>query len=819
MTTGTISFTRALLLSSAILGLPAAAWAQDTGGGGSQQALPANDGEIVVTATRQAQVLSRVPISVSAFNQESMDQKGVKSFAEVARFTPGVTFAPGSNSISIRGISSGAGAGTTGIYIDDTPIQMRGLGFSADNSLPGIFDLERVEVLRGPQGTLFGAGSEGGTVRYITPQPGLTDYTGMARAEISQTQHGGMGYEAGAAVGGPLIEDKIGFRVSAWHRKDAGWIDRVDNASISASNPYGTIVDKNANSGKTTVLRGALSFQPTEDLLITPTIQYQKRTTKDDNVFYEGISNPGDAVFRKSSPEYRWDNDKYYLASLNIQLGLGAAKVISNTSYFHRNNLTGYDGTIYNLSYYQEEYLGALEDGRCEDEGWSCRPDMYPFLTSTGINQALPFYLSPALVTNRQRNFTQEVRIQSDDPSSPLTWVAGVFYQSQRQTSIEELIEPATETLFPFLFGNDPDGNPVTVPVYFEWPMWGADSYITDSRAREKQLAFFADVTYALTDQLKVTAGARYAKMKYSYTNFADGSQNFERTEGGGSSKENPFTPKLSVSYQADPNNLFYATWSKGYRAGGANPPIPVAACAPSLNDLGVTRAPDSYKSDKVTSWEIGSKNRLFDRKLSLATSVYNIDWTDIQQSVNLRSCSIQYTGNLGSARSRGFDLQATILPFEGLTIDAMIGYTDAYYTKATVTGPGRIIVNKGNAVGGAPWTWSLGGQYDFPLGANEGYIRADWSHASKRTRLTASQDPAVASRYDPTALTPDATDFVSLRAGTVIGSANISVFVDNLFDATPMLSRGHSGGNDGLLFTRTTFRPRTFGLTLTYRQ
>src|SRR5690606_1137206 len=144
--------------------------------------------------------------------------------------------------------------------------------------------------LRGPQGTLFGAGSEGGTVRYITPQPGLVDYTGFARAELSQTQHGGTSYEAGAAVGGPLIVDKIGVRVRAWHRKDAGWIDRVDNATTGPDDPRGTVVDKNANSGKTTVLRGALSFQPTEDLLITPTIQYQKRTSRDNDTFYEGIS-------------------------------------------------------------------------------------------------------------------------------------------------------------------------------------------------------------------------------------------------------------------------------------------------------------------------------------------------------------------------------------------------------------------------------------------------------------------------------------------------------------------------------------------------
>ncbi|WP_395672845.1 TonB-dependent receptor plug domain-containing protein, partial [Phenylobacterium sp.] len=218
---------KTLLMSGAAFGVAAAApavtWAQDA---------PTDVGEIVVTATRQAQVLSRVPVSVSAYTQETMDKKGVKSIDDVARFTPGVRFDAADNSISIRGISSGAGAGTTGIYIDDTPIQMRALGFSADDSLPAIFDLERVEILRGPQGTLFGAGSQGGTVRYITPQPSLTDYSSFARAEVATIAHGGRNYEGGVAVGGPIVQDKLGFRVSAWTRRDGGWIDRVDNASI-----------------------------------------------------------------------------------------------------------------------------------------------------------------------------------------------------------------------------------------------------------------------------------------------------------------------------------------------------------------------------------------------------------------------------------------------------------------------------------------------------------------------------------------------------------------------------------------------------------
>src|SRR5437762_2819878 len=145
--------------------------------------------EVVVTATRREESLSKVPLSVTALTQQSLDERGVKDFSEVARYTPGVNFDnSGTNNISIRGISGSGGAGTTGIYLDDTPIQMRALAFNPDEALPKSFDIERVEVLRGPQGTLFGAGSEGGTVRYITTQPSLTKTSTYSRAEFSSTQ-------------------------------------------------------------------------------------------------------------------------------------------------------------------------------------------------------------------------------------------------------------------------------------------------------------------------------------------------------------------------------------------------------------------------------------------------------------------------------------------------------------------------------------------------------------------------------------------------------------------------------------------------------
>src|SRR5580704_4160302 len=198
-----------LFLHTLIIGAGACLAAPASANDAAAAAEPAATGgleEIVVTATRREETISRVPISVTAFSQDMIDQKGIKDFQDIVRFTPGVTIdTTGTNAISIRGISSSGGAGTTGIYIDDTPIQMRALGFNPDDTLPKTFDLDRIEVLRGPQGTLFGAGSEGGTVRYIMNQPSVTKESTYARSEVSFTRYGDPSYEAGIAHGGPLI--------------------------------------------------------------------------------------------------------------------------------------------------------------------------------------------------------------------------------------------------------------------------------------------------------------------------------------------------------------------------------------------------------------------------------------------------------------------------------------------------------------------------------------------------------------------------------------------------------------------------------------
>ena len=779
----------ALLCSGALL-LPSYASAQTTRA--DPVGSPPDPTDIVVTATRQSEAISKVPISISAFSQKTLDTKGIKSFADVARFTPGVRFDEGSNNVSIRGISSSAGAGTTGIYIDDTPIQIRGLGFSSDNSLPAIFDLDRVEVLRGPQGTLFGAGSEGGTIRYITPQPSLTEFRTYNRAEVSSTAHGALSYEAGAAVGGPLVKDRLGIRISAWHRRDGGYIDHVDNQT-------GAVDDKNINHGEVTVLRGALAWEPAPGIRLTPSVQFQRRTTNASDNFFVGLSDPVSGVLRTSTPEYRGVKDRFLLPSLAARFDFSGVSLISNTSFFKRANYSGYSGTLYDLSYYQ-----SLCDGGCTVD---------PFLTPTGIDPRLPNYLSPSKVTNKQKIFTQEVRLQSNQPNSRLNWVVGLFYQHSKQRSTEELVDPLGNAFFNQVFG-------MSLEDFFGYPLYnGIDSYINDSNATEKQLAGFANVTFALTDKLKLTAGARYAKTKFSVVNFADGSQNGSRTDGTGKASDKPFTPKLGINYQADSNNLLYASWSRGFRAAGANPPVPINPCQESLDNLGIhSGAPVTYKSDTVTSYEVGAKNRLFAGKLSLDGSVYQVDWKNIQQIVNLPQCAIRFIANLGKARSRGFDLQATLRPSHSLTIDGSVGYTRIRYTEDARLAPtGATVVNRGDAIEGAPWTVALGAQYDFPVGRHDAYVRADAEYKSRLNTPTTDRDP-LSANYDPALIPPVAYTFVSARAGVIVGKTNISLFADNLFDVAPQLGYQHQDSNT-LLFENNTVRPRTIGLTLIYRQ
>src|SRR6267154_3655788 len=469
--------------------------------------------EITVTATRREESLSRVPISVTALTQESLDERGVKDFSEVARFTPGVNFDnSGTNNISIRGISGTGGAGTTGIYLDDTPIQMRALAFNPDDALPKSFDIERVEVLRGPQGTLFGAGSEGGTVRYITVQPSLTKTSIYGRSEFSSTQYGDPSYEAGAAIGGPLVQGTFVARFAVSYRRDGGWIDRIDPVTLQT-------VQKNANYNDTLLLRLAGLWAPTDKWTITPGIYYQNQQKNDIANYWPLYSDPSSGRFVNADPSRRGTPDKFYLTSLRIQGDLGHAQLISNTSYYHRREQTGYEGTLYNLGFYQT-FMGSqiLLDNR-----------------GVHLPAGATDYRSPATVDNGQQNITQEIRLQSADPNARLLWTTGAFFAENRQSYLEQIHDPQLQELVTALM---PGSTIVDVFGVGYDPGFPTDGYFLKTDAKDEQYALFGELTYGLTDRLKGTLGARFSRNKYSFDTLTGGPQLFAPTAPGTGSNQ-----------------------------------------------------------------------------------------------------------------------------------------------------------------------------------------------------------------------------------------------------------------------------------------
>ncbi len=791
--------------------------------------------DIVVTATRHEEGISKVPISITALSQETMDQKGIKDVTDLVRFTPGLAIdQTGSNNISIRGISSSGGAGTTGIYVDDTPIQMRSLGFNPDDTLPKAFDLDRVEVLRGPQGTLFGSGSEGGTVRYILNQPSLTKESDYARGELSYTKYGDPSEELGIARGGPLVEGVLGYRASIWYRHDGGWIDRVDPTT-------GAVVDAHANRADAFTARLSLVIAPNDSVKITPSIFYQNNRKHDVSTFWKSSPTLVLGSFQNANPDRTAIPDEFYLPALKIDADFGKVRLVSNTSYFNRKEVTGYEGTLYNLSYYQG--LGwpeAYNQGSTLIPLSYVNPANYPLIDTNGIHlpPGLTNYRSPATIQNQQQSMTQEIRLESNDPDSRFTYTVGVFWQLTREFSQEEIHDPMGNTLLQALFG--PGAN--TLSIFGVPTLPNGDAYFNQNIAHDRQLAGFGELSFNMTDEWKLTAGGRYSRSSFDLSHFADGPENYGPSASKASATENKFTPKLGISWQVTPKDLYYFTYSNGYRAGGANAPLP-SFCGPGLQAEGYPNgAPSTYKSDTTQSFELGTKDK-FGGNFRISASVYYIKWNDIQQSVYISGgCGLQFTDNLGSAVAKGFDFQAEAI-LGPVNLEAAIGYTDARFVKDSK----NVLAISGDAISGqeaingapgtnSPWTISLGAQYNFKLGARDAFARLDYEFASRNPWLAPVQDPRSA-QYTGNTLnnispTLPATSFVQFRSGLTLGNWQLAVFVDNLFNSHTVTNyeRTFTDAFNPAQFTTPptavpspqynyyAFRPLTVGISATFR-
>lgn len=727
-----------------------------------------------MTATRRSESVEKVPISINALSQKDLTEGAIKSINDLAEVTPGLQlpapqgFISTLNTISIRGLNTLTGPSTVGLYLGETPIQTR-LTFlgNVGNPYPLMFDLNRVEVARGPQGTLFGAGSEAGTVRFIPNEPSLDEFSGFSHAELASTQDGAPSYEIGAAAGGPIVKDEVGFRVSVWNRQDGGYINLVDPIT-------GDIAKHNANKNDKWAVRGALTFLA-DDIRITSSFHYQSIQQYDSGRFYnEGslFSDPSQGRFIDEPLAPEVSRDSFWLPSVKIEAPLPFAELTSVTSYMHRLVGATLDnsGNLGGLG----TQIGLPADGYGSPLG----PEI----------ATLPSDIAPVLTGLKLQSITQEIRLASNQPDAFFAWVGGLFYDHRQQLDYQ-----SSTSL-------------TVVPT-------GGQVFAFTQRIVDDQIAAYAQADFHLTHKLTATLGDRIAHVKSDQTNvtppsfFGAGVPPFAASSYRGT----PSTPRLALSYQADSSNLFYVSASEGFRVGGGNQGLP---------DFCNYTAPNSYGPDHLWSYEVGAKNSLFNGRVTLDSSVFHVKWSQIQELVVL-TCGVGFTENTGAAVSNGFDFALRALATERLLLALSVGYADAYYTGDVRDPFGNLLVQKGDAIGAlpmvnAPWNVSSSATYKIPV-SQDGTIRlrGEYQYNSRNPGPFASQIP-TSPGYFPQLVPDPPTHLTNLRLGYTRDKMDVSLFVDNLFNTHPLLGQ-YGFVPTSSLFSYSTFRPRTVGLAVNF--
>jgi iron complex outermembrane receptor protein len=726
--------------------------------------------EIIVTAEKRSESLEKVPLSIVAITGDTLEQSGAQDFSEVAARIPGLVLnsaGPGQSSYSIRGIAStGGNAPTTGFYVDETPILPSGGDGATATIDPDLFDLARVEVLRGPQGTLYGASSMGGTIRLITNQPNLQETEGRVKLEGSDTDHAGANVRLDVMYNVPLIEDVAALRVVGTYKALSGFIDReigvwAPNNSVPAGFPAYPVsparpssIDYDVNTEREETLRMALKIVPTDGLSITPSVWAQQLLMGGPSDYDIPTGQSGGPLiqarpFDISEAYY----DKFVLGTVTVNDDLGWGSVISNTSYMHRQENNPDDETE------------ALENA-------------YP------QGQFVPNAYAPIVTT---REFTEEARLAFSPTGWALSGVVGAYFNTANRHYYVNYLTPNYATLFANSYATQ---NLLPGVALSNQNYWQTGNYAP------KQSAVFTELNYQLTSQWKLTGGVRWYDMQYTSTRYENGWSNGGLTLSTGEAKNTGFDPKVELSYQATDSQLYYVSASKGVRPGGVN--------TSNLAEKGCGQDYGPYQPDSLWNYEVGGKTRWFDGALQVNSAAYYIKWSDVQQGETL-PCSYQITENAGEAivRGGGLEIQGQV----GSQLELGLG---AGFTKAVL---GRDAPSLGGVAGqqleNVPkWNGGASAKYKFvPAPGYSGFVRADEQAVGISYPDFDRTDPSTFQR---------AYSILNLRSGVVHGGWEADLFLDNALDKQAALSEFLSDNYAATTRTRMyTNRPRTVGISL----
>ncbi|HET9389922.1 MAG TPA: TonB-dependent receptor [Steroidobacteraceae bacterium] len=732
--------------------------------------------EVVVTAEKRESTVQKTPISMTALSEAEIQSRGLEDFRSIAQETPGVsmkTSGPGQSEFEMRGLDATGGfSPTVGFYVDDAPLTAPAQAAQGKVVVdPDLYDLNRVEVLRGPQGTLYGAGSMGGTIKLVTNAPQLNTLAVTAQTKESGTDGGGFNYGGSAMLNLPIAADIAAIRFIGTYKYTSGWIDRIvlnpfpleTNGGATRGDVLAAPVQKrypNVNSEALWGGRVSVLLKLSDDLTVQAGMMHQRISTGGPFT----IDDPPGNIYAHYQPFDLAEplEDNFSLYTLTVKYHFDFADLTSATAKWNRH-----DEQTQDISETIQALLGL--------------PSFYPPEGIGGGTQE---------ETDFSDQISEELRLASNGEGR-FQWLAGAFYSkfNSNTTSLS-----LYEGLIPF-FGTDDlidVGEPIAI----------------------SQRALFGEASYKLLDPLKATLGLRY--YRYSSTEEAVNG-GIASIAGGpgtvlefGRAENKGFNPKVNLSYTPTDNLLVYTTAAKGFRPGGPNTPVPLTGPAQcltgpgNLQSLGLSSAPDQFAPDNVWSYEVGEKARALENTFQINSAVYYERWTNVQQLVD-PSCGFGFTANAGTAGVYGSEIELAANLGPSVTVTESAGYTHATFNesvKATNTVKGQKLLDVPDV------TSSTSLIYSTPVAAGLNFsARGTYSYVGPMQDITFVRNNLAG------------YSLLNARAGVSSDRFSAFLFCDNVTNRMVILTNNVAQTvNIPSLNRWVTEQPRTIGIDLQMR-